>query len=485
MNPSPPAEARAMDLAIIGAGPAGLVAAITASELGLAAVVFDEQPRPGGQIYRSIEEAPNRPADWMSLLGEDYAPGRDLVRRFRASGAGYRPGHSIFEIAPDGGLGVLGPTGAAWFEARRIVIAAGAMERPVPIPGWTLPGVMGIGAAQTLLKGAAMVPEGRTILAGSGPLLFLAARQLAAAGANVVAILDTTPRGNYWRAAPLLARAMFSGNEIREGLAWRREIRRTAARYHSGVGDIRIEGGEAVESLSYSVAGRRERLACDIVLLHEGLLPNTQLAMAVGADHDYDPIQSCWRPRVDAFGRTSQEKVLVAGDSAGIGGAKLAAEAGRLAALAAAADLSIIPRQTASDRAAPALAKIARQAALRRFLDTLYRPRDEVLAPPADETVVCRCEEVTAGELRRVAAMGCPGPNQAKSFTRCGMGPCQGRMCGPTLAAVLAQAAGRSIAETGHLRVRPPIKPITVGEMAGLDLARRSGALPGGNRDRE
>ncbi len=458
-----------IDLAIIGAGPAGLSAAVAASELGLTVVVFDEGTAPGGQVYRSIEETGKRPADWLSLLGEDFEKGRDLVARFRKSGAAYRPGHAVFDISPDGGLGVLGPQGAEWITARRILIAAGAMERPVPLPGWTLPGVMGAGAAQTLLKASGMIPSGRTVIAGSGPLVLLVARQLLAAGADIAAILETTPRGNYASAAPLLPRALLAGAEIWKGIAWMRQVRGGRAAYHGNVSDIRIEGQERVEAITYSAAGRKGRLACELVLLHEGVVPNVQLAMAAGVDHYFDVGQACWRPHRDGCGRTSLEHILVAGDSGGIGGAEVAAAAGNVAALAATADLGKLDNSRFDERSRPLLARMARKQPLRRFLDRLYRPRAEVLAPPDDKTTVCRCEEVTAGELRRVAAMGCPGPNQAKAFTRCGMGPCQGRMCGLAAAGILAAATGRSMAEVGHLRIRPPIKPVTVGELAGLE----------------
>ncbi len=469
MNDSTPMHDSRVDLAIIGAGPAGLAAAITASGLGLTVSVLDEGRRPGGQIYRGIEDAPARGEQWMTLLGEDYARGLDLVKRFRASTAQYRPEHSVFDIAPDGGLGILGPDGAHWIEAERVLVATGAMERPVPLPGWTLPGVMGAGAAQTLLKSSALVPGARTVIAGSGPLVYLVARQMQTGGANLVAVLDTTPRANYRRAAPLLARAMLAGNEIRKGLAWRREVKKATPLFRTGVRNVHVEGVDAVEAVSFETGGGRGRVDCELVLLHEGIVPNTQLAMAAEADHDYDELQACWRPRLDAFGRSSAPGILVAGDGGGIAGADLAVEAGHLAALAVAADLERISHAEAVERGAAARAAIERKSALRRFLDTLYRPRDEVLAPSHDDTLVCRCEEVTAGELRQIAAMGCSGPNQAKAFTRCGMGPCQGRMCGLTAAAVLARAGGRSMAEVGHLRIRPPIKPITVGELAALD----------------
>ncbi len=457
-----------VELAIIGAGPAGLAAAIAASELGIKATVFDEGAGPGGQVYRAIEDTGKRP-DRLSLLGEDYARGSDLAARFRASGSKYLTRHSVFDIAPDGGLGVLGRDGARWIAARRVIIAPGAMERPVPVPGWTLPGVMGAGAAQTLLKSSGLIPSTPTVLAGSGPLVLLVARQLLAAGSQIAAILDTTPRANYMSAAPLLPSAFLAGNDLRKGIAWLREVKRSGVAWHNGVSGIRIEGDEAVEAISFSSGGRRERIACRLVLLHEGVIPNTQLSMAAGIEHDFDETQWCWRPRADAFGRTDLDPILVAGDGAGIGGADVAADAGHLAALAVAADLGRLAAGDLETRARPIMARIERKRRVRRFLDALYRPRREVLAPPDDETMVCRCEEVTAGELRRVAAMGCPGPNQAKAFTRCGMGPCQGRMCGLTSAAVLAAAGGRSMTDVGHLRIRPPIKPITVGELAGLE----------------
>jgi len=456
-----------VELAIIGAGPAGLAAAITAGELGVKATVFDEGSGPGGQIYRAIEDTGNRP-ERLALLGEDYAKGGDQVQRFRASGCRYLPGHGVFDIAPDGGLGVNGPDGARWIAARRVIIAPGAMERPVPLPGWTLPGVMGAGAAQTLLKSSGLVPSTPVVLAGSGPLVVLIARQLLAAGARIAAVLDTTPRANFMNAAPLLPSAYVAGNDLRKGLRWLREVKRSGTAWHKGVSRIRIEGDEAVEAISFSAGGRSQRIACRLVLLHEGVIPNVQLSMAAGIEHDFDDTQWCWRPRADAFGRTGVEPILVAGDGAGIGGADLAADAGHLAALAVAADLGRLAAGDLETRSRPILARMRAGRRVRRFLDCLYRPHQEVLAPPDDETMVCRCEEVTAGELRRVAAMGCPGPNQAKAFTRCGMGPCQGRMCGLTAAAVLASAGGRSMAEVGHLRIRPPVKPITVGELAGL-----------------
>src|SRR3954471_251854 len=178
------------DLAIVGAGPAGLAAATTAMRAGLRTVVIDEQAAPGGQIYRNVESVSKRPAH-LQLLGDDYAAGADLVQRFRASGAEYLPLTTVWQIDQERNVYTRSDGRAARIAAKRILVATGAMERPVPIPGWTLPGVMTCGAAQTMLKSTGAVPAGPVVLAGGGPLLLLLATQLLRAGARITAILET------------------------------------------------------------------------------------------------------------------------------------------------------------------------------------------------------------------------------------------------------------------------------------------------------
>src|SRR5438552_14575655 len=191
-----------VEFAIIGAGPAGMAAAVLAGELGLDTVLVDEQSSPGGQIYRAIERAaPDTP------LGPDYLAGRPLAAALRASRVDYRPNTTLWHLDTDGTLFLENAGRTETMTARRVLLATGAIERPVPIPGWTLPGVMTAGAAQTLLKTADLVPEGRVVLAGQGPLLYLAAVQLARAGAPPLALLETTPHANYHAAVRQLAGA--------------------------------------------------------------------------------------------------------------------------------------------------------------------------------------------------------------------------------------------------------------------------------------
>ncbi len=457
------------DLAIIGAGPAGLAAAATAAELGLAVTVFDEQPAPGGQIYRGIESVFAQRTAQLRALGSDYAAGLDLVKQFRASGAHYLPLAQVWQIDETRYVYYRTAAGVDRIRARQVLIAAGAMERPVPIPGWTLPGVMTCGAAQTLLKGAGLVPRRRAVLAGSGPLLLLLAGQYARAGIEVAAVLETRTHG--WRALRHLRKFAAAPEYFSKGLALIGALRRASVPLRRGVSGLRIIGTERAEGVEYRWRGAIHSEPAELVLLHQGVVPNGNLAWSLRCAHDWSNAQRCFTPRLDEWGATSVEGIRIAGDAGGIVGARASEYAGRLAALAAARDGARISSAERDARAAPIRHDLAQHLKARAFLDALYRPDSEWLAPRADDTVVCRCEEVTAGEIRRlVTDQGCSGPNQMKSFARCGMGPCQGRLCGLTVVELIAECRGVTPADVGYYRIRSPVKPVTVGELAGLEL---------------
>lgn len=448
----------ACEVAVIGAGPAGLAAGALAARAGLSTVLFDEQPAAGGQIYRAVA---NSPLAAGSLLGDEYWRGRRLVGDFAASGARHVAAAAVWSLSREREIGVSHGGAARIVRAKRVIVATGAIERPFPVPGWTLPGVMTAGAAQILLKTAALVPGGRTVLAGSGPLLWLLARQLLDAGAAIAAILDTTPRANRRRALPH-APAFLASPYFRKSLALLRAVRRRV-RVIGGVTALAAEGGERVESVRFATARGGRRLPADLLLLHQGVVPNVNLAMAAGIPHRWDEAQACFVPERDAFGATALDGIAVAGDGGGIGGAEAAAEEGRLAAIAAIRALGT--GTELGDAEAAARRSLARWRRGRRFLDALFRP---AFAMPAGDTIVCRCEAVPAREIAAAVAQGCTGPNQLKAFTRCGMGPCQGRMCGLTVTQLIAALRGVSPAAVGHYRLRPPVKPLALGELAGL-----------------
>ncbi len=433
-----------VDLVVVGAGPAGMAAAVEARKLGLSVVLLDDQPEPGGQIYRGIERAG---PGLSAILGEDYEAGCALVQEFRQAGIDYRPGSAVWRLDPGATLAYSRDGAARTVTANRVLIATGAMERPVPIPGAERPGVMGAGAAQTLLKASGLVPEGRVVLAGTGPLLLLVGRQLLDAGAEVVAVLETTAHADYLDAAPALPRALAGWRDLAKGVAMKRRLRRSGVAFRSGVtglaaaGDcVRFEGGAVV---------------CDLLLLHEGVVPQTHLSRQAGLPHRWHVEQGHWAPVADTLGRTDEETILVAGDTGGIAGARAAALSGRLAA-----------RTAAGASPGNLAAALEREKKIRPLLDRLYRPHTVL---PVDEATVCRCESITGGDIRRAVRDGAMGPNQLKAFTRAGMGPCQGRMCGLAVAEIIADERGLAIEEVGSYRIRPPIRPLTLGELAAME----------------
>ncbi|WP_349963204.1 NAD(P)/FAD-dependent oxidoreductase [Rhizobium sp. ZPR3] len=465
------------DIVIVGAGPAGMAAAIEASRAGARVVVLDENPRCGGQIYREITR--NRPGE-RRYLGADYWKGKPLAESFAASNTDYTAKATVWSIecADDAdehahhrvGLTVAGV--ARMIEATAIILATGAQERPMPVPGWTLPGVMTAGAAQIALKSSGVVPNSPVVLAGCGPLLYLLASQLVDAGARNMTVLDTSQSLLRWEALRQLPGFLLSPYLVK-GLGLLLKTKRNV-RVVTGVQSLAILGQDHVEGVRFETRRGTESLQAETVLLHQGVIPGINLASAAGCPLTWNERQRAFEPVTDAEGRTPRRGILIAGDGAGIGGAQAAEIAGRIAALATLSDLGL----TKVPVAVSSLRKLQRQRRRflrgRDFLDALYAPRQAFLAPPDPQTIVCRCEEITAGKLREAVALGPPGPNQLKTFVRCGMGPCQGRLCAATVTEIMAAEKGMNPSEIGTYRLRSPVKPVRLAELAGLPHAPRA-----------
>jgi NADPH-dependent 2,4-dienoyl-CoA reductase/sulfur reductase-like enzyme len=459
MNAAPKRDS--YDVVVIGAGPAGLAAAATAAEAGLSTLLLDENAGPGGQVWRAIASTPVTECDH---LGADYWAGADLVQAVRASGAEIIQRATVWSLDRHLEIGVSVSGVSAFVKARRVILATGALERPFPIPGWTLPGVMTAGAAQTMLKASGLVPDGRTVVAGQGPLFWLLAAQILRLGGRIDRILDTTERRNYLAALPY-AFAFVTSPYFAKGLAMMREVRAKVP-VVTGVSELAAAGDGQLATVTYVVGSRRETIPAELLLLHQGVVPNVNLAMAAGIEHRWNDLQLCWSPVLDHDGNTSVEGIAIAGDGAGIGGAEAAVVRGRIAARAA---VEALAPATAAKLTPMATfrALLAKAERGRTFLDTLFRPSRQFRIPSGD-TIVCRCEEVTANDILDAVAIGATGPNQLKAYRRTGMGPCQGRLCGLTVTELMAQARGKSPQEIGYYRLRAPVKPITLAELAAV-----------------
>lgn len=454
------------DVIVIGAGPAGLSAGAGLAEMGLNVLILDEQTRIGGQIYRNIEGAPQ---GRVEILGEDYAKGLEIARRFRKSGAAYANNASVWQVEPDGNVCYSRLGTSIQVKANFIIVAAGAMERPVPIPGWTLPGVMGAGAANNLTKEAGLNPSGRVVLAGSGPLLLLEASLLIKKGVSIVAILETTPVLPPAPAIPHAPKALLRADFLWKGVSMLREIKSSGAPHHKGVTHIRAIGQDRVQAVEATCGDKRLFIETDMLLLHFGVIPNTHIFRQIGCKMAWKHDQRYWHPVCDAWGHTNCERIFAAGDGAGVSGALAAQYKGKLTALEVARCSGIIPEYERDMLAAPINKALKHDRWPRPFVDAIYAPRPDQFTFE-DSTVICRCENITVADLRKVVKEGVRELNEIKIVTRSGMGPCQGRMCGPALAEVIAAELDLSPDKTDLLNIRPPLKPVPLEEIAGMEL---------------
>ncbi len=459
------------DVVVIGAGPSGITAALTAANRGLRTALIDEQLSPGGQIYRNVDAVDN---GMQTILGPEYLHGRTLTTRLQHSTVTRIQGASVWQISDDLEIAYLQAGVSKTLSARHLILATGAMERPSPMPGWTLPGVMNAGAAQIMMKTAAAVPSGDVVLVGDGPLLLLVGKQLLDAGASIKGLIQTSPIAQAGKAMRHLPKALLAPGYLIKGLRLLTHLRAGRVPFFRTDEAVNILGSDRVRGVSFIHKGQRIELTVDTVLLHHGVIPNVQITRMLRLEHRWDVDQQTWKPCCDGHGRSSNPSITICGDGAGIAGALAAEASGAIAGLDACfalGNLSEGERQKLVRR--PARAH-RRQLRIRPFLDTLYRA-PEWLSAPLDETVVCRCEEVTAGQIREMARLGCKGPNQTKFFSRSGMGPCQGRMCGLTVSSILAAENGVSIEETGYYRIRPPLKPIPLLALSQARVARSAG----------
>ncbi len=456
------------EVLVIGGGPAGLAAAAEAARIGLEVALVDEQKTPGGQIYRNVSEVND---DVVHTLGKDYIRGKRLVNEFLNSGANYINNASIWYLDERLEVGLLIDGSSHFVTADRLILATGAQERPMPLPGWHLPGVMTAGAGQILLKSAGMVPDGRLVLAGSGPLLLLVAWQYLQAGVTIEALVDTTPGSRLFEAISSLPRALPAADYLFRGLKFIRAIRKARIRVYKNVNGLRAEGGESLESVCFNLDqektanGHQVRIEADTLMLHQGVISNIRLPLAAGCNPVWDALQQNWKVATNKWGQTSVRQVMAVGDCTGIAGARVAELQGRLCALQLGYELRSIGPGRRDREARRINRSLNRHLSIRPFIDKLYAP-DKTYQLPENATLVCRCEEINAGQVREAARMGCVGPNQVKAFTRCGMGPCQGCLCGSTVAALVADETNIAIEEVGYFRVRPPFKPITLGELS-------------------
>jgi NADPH-dependent 2,4-dienoyl-CoA reductase/sulfur reductase-like enzyme len=439
---------------IVGAGPAGIRAAATLIGAGLRPIVVDEAPACGGQIYRQPLVADGR--DARARYGSEAPKAERLHREFGdlQGKLDYLPNALVWNLS-DGIADVVTADGHRRLSHDGLILATGAMDRILPVPGWTLPGVFSLGGSQIALKAQGCVIGSRVVFAGTGPLLYLVAWQYMKAGVKVVAVLDAAP----FTAQMAMAKALPSFPAVvLSGTRFVAEMMMKGVAFHYGVNKLRFEGTKRIEGVSFEVGGKQHHLNCDGAGFGLGLKPETQLADLAGCRFAFNERDRVFLPEVDASRRSSVRSVYLAGDGSGIAGADAAEMSGERAALSLIEDRGLA---TDTGRARVVERKLQKIFAFRNILEQSFPFPAHWIADLPGETVVCRCEEIDVSTIRDATDhFGIIEMNRLKAVSRVGMGRCQGRVCGAAAAELLASSTGRSIGSVGRLRGQAPVKPL-------------------------
>ncbi len=464
------------EVAIVGAGPAGLSAAYAASRAGCRVTLVDSYARAGGQYYKQM------PAQFRAKspgsLHHEFARAERLFSALqRDSNVTTLTGTTVWSArasTSDDAVTLYLDSGdkSSELAARKVVLAPGAYDRALPFPGWDLPGVMTAGAMQTLVKSQRVLPGRRIVLSGSGPFLMPVAAALAQAGAQVLGVYEAT-RPRQWVRHALQAWGHW--DKLREAQGYLGILRKHRVPVEFGRAVIRAEGEGQVRSAVVArlkadwspIAGSEQFIDVDSVGVGYGFVPSTELANLLGCAHQYDTLQAGFFVKHDDAMESSRKGIFVAGEITGIGGSAVARLQGAIAGLAAAHRLGHLSAERARAAIAPRRKELQHQQSFARLLHRLYAVQPgwrEWLTP---ETTVCRCEEVIYAKVEEaINQFGASDVKTVKSLTRCGMGLCQGRICGPNVAAITTALSGRPPEEVGTLSTRPIVKPISLAALA-------------------
>jgi len=411
---------RSFDVLVVGAGPAGIAAACCAAEAGVRVGVVDNNPRPGGQIWRGETQ------------NSDVADAASWFRKLAGSRAEILTPMEVFAQPEVGRLTAASSDGVCELSYKKLILCTGARERFLPFPGWTLPNVMGAGGLQAVVKSGMNIAGKKVVVAGSGPLLLAVAAHLKAHGAGVRAIAEQASWSRLVRFGMTLA---SRGRKISQAFQLKKQLSRIA--FRAGCWVVSAEGNGKVESVTLRTERKTWKESCDYLACGFHLVPNVELASLIGCELRGGFV------RADEFQETSVAGVYCAGEPTGIGGLELSIAEGQIAGFAAAGQ---------RDKAREYFSERKGQRRFSSALERAFALREELRTLPSAETIVCRCEDVRLGRLREQSSW-----RAAKLQSRCGMGPCQGRICGPAVEFLFGWKAESA---------RPPIFPVPIESFA-------------------
>ena len=462
---------KTFDLVIIGGGPAGIAAASTAAKHGLEVAIIDERPTLGGQIYKRV--GPGFKVKSAKEVGKDYFLGEELINELDKSSVELFLETLVASIEDSAVVIARNGKSAEKLKYKKLLISPGAYDRPVAFPGWTLPGVITAGAAQSLVKTQRVNPGSRIFFAGSGPLALAFPAQLSGYGANIVGIIEAAPRPGIFKALRILAAVIGNLDLMRDAAKYQFHLISNRIPMTYGRIIVSANGKDRVESVTHAkvdknwrvIPGTEKTVEVDAICIGYGFFPSVELFRLLDCELEYEESRGGAVVKLDNWGATSVANVFGAGDGTGISGSYVAIARGRLAALKIAAELGKISEKSLSSLAAGYQKTFAQRTKFQSAINNAYEIKDGIYQLADNGTVICRCESVKLESILP-SLESTIDPSVVKAYTRCGMGLCQGRNCQRQISALIAQKHGIPISQITQATPRFPTKPIKLGQIA-------------------
>ena len=466
---------KAFDLVIIGGGPAGIAAAATAASHGLKVALIDERPTLGGQIYKRV--GPGFTVKKASEVGKDYYLGEKLIAELDNLKVDIYFETLVATIEQSEVVVIQNGKSAERLSFRKLLISPGAYDRPVVFPGWTLPGVITAGAAQSLVKTQRVAPGSRIFFAGSGPLALAFPAQLSGYGANIVGIIEAAPRPGILKSIQIALSVLGNFDLLRDAAKYQLHLISNRIPMHYRRIIVSANGKSRVESVTHArvdknwrvIPGTEKTVEVDALCIGYGFFPSVELFRLLGCELGYEESRGGTVVKLNEWGATSVANVFGAGDGTGISGSYVAIARGRLAALKIAEELGKISESSLLKLAVDFRKTLNRRVKFQSAINNAYEIKTGIYELADQETIICRCESVKLESILP-SLESTIDPSVVKAYTRCGMGLCQGRNCQRQISALIAKKHGIAISEITQATPRFPSKPIKLGQIADASI---------------
>ena len=444
------------DVAIIGAGPSGVAAAIKLAKLNVTILLIDSNEQVGGQIYKATPVEITK-----KILIKEHNIQLGFQKEIReCKNLNYQPNFTVWQISENFRIDAFSnETTKTWY-AKKIIVANGTHERMIPFKGWTEPGVIGLAASTIIFKSQQILPGKKIILAGSGPLLLASANYALKLGAEIIGIIDIKSKIDWIKILPNL---FYNKKLMLDGLLWLTKIilKKIPIYSSSIVKSVNRLNSETLElQISNLKSKKNINLQSNILCVGYGLIPQIDFSKLLNAKHIYNQDLGGWIPESTLYYETSIKNFYQVGDASGIMGAIPAYTKGKIAALKILFDLNKVSRENFEKESKVLFNEINKYKIFARGIAKISNPSSNLYELIQPSEVVCRCEDITKKEIEDATILGAKNINQLKSWTRCGMGACQGRTCGETASYIIAKTANTQIEKIGYLTGRAPVRPI-------------------------